>query len=393
MNKIRKPKGCLHILYVHNKTELSGGEISLINLWRNLDRKDFKLFLILPSEGRLSFEAQRLGMDVYILSVPSLSFRNLIKIIKVLFLLARYVREKEIDVIHSYSPRNNILSAIVTRLMRRAVIWHERNMLFGKEKDVSKMFLWLPDVIICNSYAVASRFRKKDVIPDKVKVIYNGVDLKEFNPVFYNKEEIKKSLGLDDRKIVGIVSNLNKRKRVECFIQIAALIKQKRDGVLFMVVGTEFSEGAKGRMGELKNNSLMAGLGDSIIFAGFRENIPEFLACFDVFVHVTLKEACSRAILEAMAMARPVVAVNDGGNPELIEDGVSGILIDPYDINGYVSAIERLLDNEEERKRIGNNARIRAENMFDVSTNTSITAEIYKQLGRRKKPRLSNNTR
>ncbi len=385
MPKIHKQKRCLHILYVHNKTELSGGEISLINLWSHLDMKQFKLSLILPSEGRLLFEAQRLGLDVDTINVPALRVNNIIRIFKALFLLIKYVYQNKIDIIHSYSPRNNILSAIVARLMRIAVIWHERNMLFGKEKDVSKMFLWLPDVIICNSYAVASRFRKKDIIPEKVKVIHNGVDLNRFNPSLYNREEIKKTLGLDNRKIVGIVSNLNKRKRVECFIQIAALIKQKRNDVLFMVVGTEFSEEGKGRMSELKNNSLLAGLGDSIIFAGFRENIPEFLACFEVFVHVTLKEACSRAILEAMAMARPVVAVNDGGNPELIEDGVSGILVDPYDINGYVSAIERLLDNEEERKRIGSNARIRAENMFDVFTRVTITAEVYKQLGKNKK--------
>jgi glycosyltransferase involved in cell wall biosynthesis len=93
---------------------------------------------------------------------------------------------------------------------------------------------------------------------------------------------------------------------------------------------------------------------------------------------VTPQDACSRSILEAMAMARAIVAMNNGGNPELIEQGKSGILID--DRRALVDAVVHLLDHAEERQELGIHARARAEASFDIKTNALNTQQLYLDL-------------
>lgn len=369
----------IKILYMHNITEISGGERSLLNLWENLDNNQFKPYLIIPGEGEFSKEAEKIGVDVQFLEVPKLSFINLFKILKVLFILIWYIRKNKINIIHSYTPRNNILSAVIGKIFRIPIIWHERNLIYEDRMDTTRRFLFLPDRVICNSYAVAERFRKRGRISSKVKVILNGVNLDQFNPLT-NAERIKKGLRVGDRKIVGIITNLNRRKRVEYFLKAASMILKRFDNVLFLVVGGEFSDSERGRLEELKEQAHRLGLNEHIIFTGFRRDVPEVLASFDISCHVTVKEACSRAIIESMAAGKPVVAMNDGGNPELVENGVTGILIEPEDINGFVKAVENLLADDVKRIEMGKKARMRAEELFDVKRNVQETEAVYLEL-------------
>jgi glycosyltransferase involved in cell wall biosynthesis len=170
------------ILYIHNKTGISGGERSLLNLWRHMDREMFELFLILPGEGPFSEKAREYGVNIFYSKAPAFILKNLFRAVKTLFDWSRYVLNNRISLIHSYTPRNNILSGIIGRLFFRPVIWHERNLIYDDKFDVSRRFMFLPNRIICNSYAIAERFKHKDYRPAKVQVVHNGVDLNKYNP-------------------------------------------------------------------------------------------------------------------------------------------------------------------------------------------------------------------
>ncbi|MFH1878118.1 MAG: glycosyltransferase family 4 protein [Candidatus Omnitrophota bacterium] len=368
-----------NILYLHNKSGISGGERSLLNLWENLDRKEFALYLIVPSKGDFSLEAEKKGVKVSFLEIPRLNMMNSGVIIKRMLSMVQYVRAHNIDLIHSYTPRNNILGAGVAKFCSIPVIWHERNMLYGGEKDVTAKFFFLPDKIICNSKAVAGRFGPADTLPSRVAVILNGVDLARFNPSA-DKEKIIREFSAGGKKIVGVVSNMNSRKRVDYFLEAASIINKRRDDVLFLVVGGEFTEAGSGRRSELTGFSEILGLKKNIVFTGFRDDIPELLSAMDISVNVTEKEACSRAVIESMASGKPVVAMNDGGNPELVENGISGVLVDPCDIRDFVAQIEGLLSDDNKRKEMGERARERAEKLFDVKRNARQTADLYREL-------------
>jgi glycosyltransferase involved in cell wall biosynthesis len=366
------------ILYLHNISQISGGERSLLNLFEHLDRNRFVPYLIVPSKGELSQEAERLGVNVSFYEIPKLSPVHIFKIFRTVSEISKFVDDQKIRIIHSYAPRNNLVSAYVAKRKKIISIWHERNLTVTGEKDISKMFLSWPHAVICNSKAVALRFADNHNIPKKVYVVLNGVNLNYFEPVA-ETQIFKKELGLSNVLTVGMVANLNKRKRIEFFIELAAQVHEHFKNIKFLVIGGEFPDCGGKRIQELKTLSKRLGIEEQVIFTGYQSDIRKYLYALDVFVHVTIKEACSRAILEAMASAKAVVAVNDGGNPELIENQKTGLLFDCHDQKGFTSAIVELLNDEGKRRLYGLNAHKRVETFFDVRRNAKETQDIYEQ--------------
>lgn len=361
---------------MHNKTEISGGERSLLGLWSNLDRDKFAPYLCLPKYGTFSKEAEKLDVTVYFSSVPKICFKNTIGIIRSILVLKNYVKTNGIKIIHSCTPRNNIISTIVGMLTGAKIIWHERVIPFGDEPDQSRKFLFLPHRVICNSNAVASRFKCKGKMPSKVRVILNGVDLNALN---VHKED-KRVKEPKSKRLVGIVTNLTVRKRVEFFLDAAAKIYNKCDDVSFMVVGGEFGEESYGRIDEIKKLAVDLGIEKDMVFTGFVEEVKPYLEKFDISVNVTEKEACSRAILESMALGKPVVAMDSGGNPELLENGISGILTGPDDMESFVNSVVSLLEDKKRCLEMGSAARCRAEKLFNVERNARETEAVYREL-------------
>jgi glycosyltransferase involved in cell wall biosynthesis len=258
------------------------------------------------------------------------------------------------------------------------VIWHQRNLLWQNDIDVARQFLGWSDGVICNSAAVAERFRVNGAISAKVRVILNGVDPAYFVPA-PNKAVAKERLGWSGRKVVGTVTNLEPRKGVEVFLELAASIVRQRKDVLFAVIGGCYGSDDR-RMDSLKAKASALGLAEHLVWVGFQSDVRPYAGAFDMTVHVTAKEACSRAILESMSMRIPVVAFNDGGNPELIVDGVSGALVPSGRCDILLEKVVSLLDRDVELSRMGQAARQRVQDLFDVRRNASETQAFYGEL-------------
>jgi glycosyltransferase involved in cell wall biosynthesis len=365
------------VLFLHNKTSISGGERSLLNLFDNLDRVCFLPLLIVPSNGPFAREAAQRNVAVSYVPVPKLTLKNVLDIISTLIKLCAFCKHSHIHIIHSYTPRNNILSAITGRMLGIPVIWHERNIPVSGEKDISRHYSFLPERIICNSNAVAERFKTKYL--SKVNVVINGVDTTHFSPGIPPKE-LHDKINPENKPVVGLISNLGKRKMPEYFLDAAGHILKSLPQVIFFIVGGEFSEEDKGRQEELVRLTEKSGIRDHIIFTGFVPNVVDYVRLFDIGTAVTEKEACSRAILEMMACGKPIVGFNTGGNPELIEDGVSGKLVEFGNIRALAEAIVGLLNDDAQRKAMGSQARLRTERLFDVRVNARKIQEIYAEL-------------
>jgi len=370
------PERPLRILYLHDIAQISGGERSLLNLWDNLDRRQFELFLMVPQEGQLSSAAKAMSVNVSFLEVPQFHPKNIIGLITTAVKLWSFLRSNHINIIHSHAPRNNILSALVAKLLGIPVIWHERNLLYQNEPDRSKQFFFLADRIICNSRAVAKRFEGEKDFSRKVRVVLNGVDLEKFKPLKAD-ERLKTKFALDGIKVAGMVTNLNKRKRVEFLIETIPLVVKKISNVKFLIVGGEFPAQGGQRLKELQTLVESLGIQKHVIFTDFQDDVRPFLNILDLFVHVTVKEACSRAILEAMACSKAVIAINDGGNPEIVVDEKTGHLIDPEDHEKFAEKIVELLLDDHKRAMMGQEGRKRVEQSFDVKRNAVETQNIY----------------
>jgi len=304
---------------------------------------------------------------------------NILKIRNRYVRISKIVIDNQIALIHSNSPRNNIISHLLGKKHKIPVIWHERNIPFDGEKDLSKKFMNKPDAIICNSKAVARRFENNGKLPSHIHPILNGVDLGKFN-LGSNVADIRQKYNLKDEFIIGTVTNLNKRKRVEYFLNFAFNLSKRIQNIKFMVVGGEFASEDESQLESLQSIAKEYGIEKDIIFTGFVSDVNRYYALFDLFVHVARREACSRAIMEAMSCGKPVVSINEGGNPELVQGNITGRLVDPEDLGDLLIAVEELYHDKSKRFAMAKESRFYAETRFDVKRNARETQNLYNQL-------------
>jgi glycosyltransferase involved in cell wall biosynthesis len=363
------------VVYLHNSSSVSGGERSLLGLWSALDRTRYRPVLLLPEEGLLADEARQSGVSVYFLKVPAWKWGNIPALFRALGSLRDIIRAQKVRLIHSYTPRNNMLSVVAARISGIGVIWHERNIPVNGEADLSRRFSFLPDGIICNSGAVARRFGTSS----KTRVIHNGVD-EEYFSCGLDLPEAKRALGLAARKVVGVVANFSLRKGLDVFLGVAALVARQDTRVSFLVVGGAYGPDCTGRESGLKAAAEKLGLSGKVVWAGFQADVRPYLAAMDVLCHPTEQEACSRAVLEAMALGKAVVVFNDGGNPELVRQGETGICVAPGQFEDMADSVVQLLRNEDCARRFGVCARARVMADFTLRRNAQQTMEFYKSI-------------
>lgn len=374
-------EGVKNILILHEASEISGAENSLIGLAGNIDRSKFNPILVLPKAGPFFVELKKSGIEVYVNTFPRI--RRVLGVLKAVKSLRRIVKEKDIRLIHSNSIRTHVYGAVIAKLFGIPVIWHQRNLISKEIIDPDRLLSFLPDKIICNSFAVAKRFLKRGHLPDKVKVIYNGVDVQKFNPGV-NPDSVRQEFGIKtDEVVVGIVSRFHPIKGYKDFFNAAKIMLRdirQATNLRFLVAGGAVFQEDKYMEKSLKDMVINLGLEKRIIFAGVRKDMPEVYAAIDIFVFTSRLEACARVILEAMASAKPIVAVNAGGTPELIEDGISGFLVKPSSPQSIAEKAIFLLNNNTAAKKIGEEARRRVEEKFSVKKNSEEIQRVYSGL-------------
>ena len=368
------------ILYFHEASKISGAENSLINLVKNMDRSKFTPIFVLPQEGPLASELKRLNIEVVLIEFPRI--RKGFGVVATIKKVLKVIKEKDVQLIHSNSIRTHIYAVIAARLAKIPVVWHERNLITRERIDPDRLFYFLPDKIICNSWAIARRFIKKGGLPDKVSVIYNGVDIRQFNPQV-SGTTIRAEFGLKNGTIlVGVISRLGPDKGQEYFLRAAkALINSTpKTEIKFLIVGDAVFEEDKWREDYLKGMVEELGLGNYVIFTGFRRDMPEIIAALDIMVLPADAEPCGRVLFEAMACAKPVVATASGGTPEIVKDGETGFLIRPKQPQEMADKIAWLINNPERSIIMGKEGRKRVEADFKIENNVKKTQAVYLKL-------------
>lgn len=193
-------------------------------------------------------------------------------------------------------------------------------------------------------------------IPGLVKVIYHGIDLEEYHPDRFSNEKFR---GGFDGVIIGNAGRLTSQKAQIDLIHAAVYLKKKNLNFKILIAGS----------GELMGDLLIAikqyQVEDRVNLAGFVRDMPAFLAGIDIFVLSSHWEGFGYVLVESMALAKPVIAYRISSNPELIEDGLNGFLCN---LGGRQLAekIEKLILDEELRRRMGKNGRKIAEERFEI---------------------------
>ena len=215
------------------------------------------------------------------------------------------------------------------------------------------------DHLIAVSSGVKDALIEQGIAPEKIEVLYHGIDLAEYVAPL-DAKAAKARLGLPaDARTVGVAASLIPRKGHRFLLEALHDMRATTGPIHLLLAGEGPLEA------ELRGQALELGLGEQVHFLGFRRDIPEIVCAMDVFVLPSLKEGLSIAVMEAMALEKPVVCSAIAGLPEVVRDGKTGFLVPPGDSLALQNVLEKLFSDEELRARIGRNARCFLEENFE----------------------------
>jgi glycosyltransferase involved in cell wall biosynthesis len=302
--------------------------------------------------------------------------------------LAAAARRARADLIHTNGMKAHLLGGLAGRLVRRPVIWHLRDFVPGgwAGRTFREAARRLPDVILAPSEAVAGSVRLFGRTPPRV--VLDPVNLDRFHPGI-PRDRIRRDLGIaSDEPLIGMIGHLTPWKGHDVFLEIARAVADRIPSPRFVVVGGSIYEthGHAGYPETLRQKTAALGLSERVSFLGIRDDIPELLAGLDVLVHPPMApEPFGRVLVEAMAVGRPMVAAHCGGIPEVVEDGVTGLLVPSGNVEAFAAAVIRLLEDPALRHRVGAAGRQRAEARSGIGAHVAGVLEAYRAVleGRR----------
>ena len=349
-------------------TTFGGGERHLADLSHALVGRGHDVYAAMVPGSELSEELSFLPEE----RTFALSRRNYLKN---LIRLAQFVRAQGIEIVHAHAARDYHLAALVVKLASRGRLVLTRHTLFPL-KGINKPLLSGARRVIAVSRAVAESLGQNGVIDSsKITVVHNGIDTERFG----RSVSVAGARNGYFPMLVGTVGHLAPIKGHDVFVRAAALTTARRRGVRFVIIGEDKSP----EMGHRKTlESLVAelGLSGSVTMPGWRDDVPAALASLTLFVSAARSEPFGLAIVEAMAAGLPVIATSSEGAREIIEDGVSGKLVAAGNHEALAHAIDHLLDDLNERERLGRNAFLAAQERFSLTRMVTDTEQVYREV-------------
>lgn len=345
-------------------SDTGGAERNILELASRLDKKKFNITIIsLECEGEAPKEYIRsLGCEVLAFKVKRIyGFSGFIQGIK----FYQFLRREKVDVLQTYHFSSDIWGTFFAHFAGVAkIISSRRDMGFWRSARHINMYKrinpWVHKVCVVSN-AIKSKFIEEEKLPqDKVRVIFNGVDLNAYQPQSINVQ-LKEELGINSHDLVLFhVGHLMPVKGHEYLIRAFAEVQKQFPKTSLVLIGEDEMNGAMEKLAD------ELGVRSKIFFLGRRNDVKNLLSMADICVLPSLSEGMSNAILEYMALAKPVIATNVGGNPDNVIEGKTGFLVPVKDVGALAEALKRLCASPMLRQVMGDAGRKRVEEEFDI---------------------------
>ncbi len=368
------------ILYVITKSNWGGAQKYLFELATTLPKGKFDVAVVVGGNGTLAKKLNDNGIRV--INLENLEKKITIsKELSVLIDLVKIFKKERPAIVHLNSSKIGGLGALAGRIynflqllttnysLQTKIIFTAHGFAFNEDKPkIIKIFLFILNyitILLCHKTIVINQkelnqIRKLPFISKKLELIYLGIG--EINTLKVNKD-------LSGPISIGTISELTKNKGLEYAIEAVARLKNRNINFTILGEGEERSKLAA-LIREL-------GLTDIVQLLGFKENASSYLSLFDIFTLTSLKEGMPYAILEAGQVGLPVIASNVGGISEMIEDGISGIIVEPKNVEQIVSALILLIENKKKREELGANLKKTVAKKFSLKKMLDKTKELY----------------
>ena len=271
------------------------------------------------------------------------------------------------DVIHCHHYSPFVYSSIAAVLRKRLpVVFTEHGRLSDapptlKRRLVNPVLARIPRQVVAVSADLRDYMIRDGFPAERVEVIHNGIDVGP-KPDAAERRVARRLLGLSERAVVfGTVGRLDTVKDLGTLVDAFAAVRMAiPDPVALVIIG----DGAE--LDALQVRVRAHDLGDAVCFLGYRQDVRRLLPALDVYVNSSIHEGVSLTIVEAMAAALPVVATAVGGNPEVVVDQQTGMLVLPRDPRALADALLTLAASGDSRRSMGDRGRLRAEQSFTI---------------------------
>jgi len=375
----------IKILHIHTLSVISGSGINALDTVKRLINSGYEVeFACSPAGGSLIDEVASCGITVRPLRYMVREVR-ILKDLAALFELTLLIKKHRYQIVHTHNSKAGFIGRLAAKIAGVPVIIHtihgfafheyERPLMRRLYVFLERLAAKFSDRLVTVSTPLKDwGLRLKIGREGQYCVIPDGIEIERFN-VNIDPEKKRQELGVgSDYFIVGLVAKLWEGKGHQTLIEAMPRIIQQFPKVKFLFVGEGYLRQ------NLEKLATARGLRDYIIFTGFRKDIPEITATFDIAVLPSFFEGLGRSLLEAMALGKPVVATNVGGIPEVVEDSLNGSLVSPGDSVALAEAIIRLLKDKELRHRMGVEGRRRIDERFSAEKMVNRIEDIYRSI-------------
>jgi glycosyltransferase involved in cell wall biosynthesis len=369
----------LRVVTLIDKPDVTGGgERMAVTLAMRVDPGRFDRFLCAtrPSDGA-SFEGELRETGVRTLTLDRGSKLDLLAWRPLVSLL----RRERIDILHAHKFGSNLWGAVIGRLARvPVVVAHEQSWASARYSFAGprlRAFLdrnvigRLADAFIAVSEADKQRMIDLEgVEADRIRVLFNAIPTQQ-----PTGRDVRAELGIaPDAPVVATVCQLRAEKALDLLVDAAAELKREFPDLRVLIAGDGQEEAA------LREQIRERDLAETVLLLGTRRDIPDLLTAVDVAVCCSDFEGTPLSVMEYMASEAPVVATRVGGLPEMIDEGVHGLLFERRNVHELAEALARLLRDPGERRRMGERARERQRERFDLDGAARWLEALYEEL-------------
>jgi glycosyltransferase involved in cell wall biosynthesis len=302
--------------------------------------------------------------------VKALRMRNEIDVVAA-WRLGAYLRRQRVDILHMHTPRAHTLGILASTMAPQVRKVVSRRVDFAPMRNRLSRWKYLcPDVhYLAVSEAVRRVLIASGVPAHRVQTVYSGVDLHRFE----NVPKVPSSFPAGTRTI-GTVGHLAGHKGHRFLLEAMRYLLQTEPRIGLVIAGTGALRST------LEAQAVALGIADQVRFTGFRDDILALMQGFEIFVFPSSLEGLGTAMLDAMALRKPVVATRAGGIPEVVQDGVTGLLVPPQDPGALARAVRYLLQHPAQGRALGEAGRRRVEQHFTAEQMASRTLHVYQRV-------------
>jgi glycosyltransferase involved in cell wall biosynthesis len=371
------PHGRTHVLFLIDQLcGIGGAERSLLNILRFLPRDRFRCSVVTFKADPAWSGFENFPCDWWHFPLQRTYDWNALK---VALRLRRLIRSQKVDIVHTFFETSDIWGGMVAKLSGAPVLISSRRDM-GILRNAMHRFAYralgpLFDLVLTVSEEVRTFCIQHDHLkPEKVLTLHNAIEL-EMIPSASPAVDLRNSMGLGHAShLICTIGHVRRIKGVDVLVRAAKRVCAEFPRAVFLVIGGVLEPD---HLQELQGLIESLDLKENVKFLGPSEDVLPLLAMSDVYCLASRSEGFSNALLEAMACGLPCVATRVGGNPEAVEDGRSGFLIESEDIGALADRIRTLLRQPERAKEMGRQGRRIIEAKFTIPVMISRLVEVY----------------